>query len=360
MIIMQDKRSIGAMLLIAVIGLCLAGIVLLAAFRRTRPVPEAPPEQKTIVTTLTAEARAMDDIVVLPGRIAAAKDLWVAVEQSGRVEEMAADEGEAVRAGDVLLRVDDRLWKAALERAELQAQDARRDLRRMTELRDSGAVSGSDLESVTTRAALAEIALRDTRVQWERCAPTAPFDGTVEERRVSRGEYVQPGMPVFRLVAADRVKILFDAPERDVSAIRTNAVFRFRLPSAPAQRFEGTVRRVATVGKRINHAFEVELTADNPAGLIRPGMIAEVEVKRGTIDDAVILPLQAIVPSKGEMVVFVVEEGRALRRIVRLGAILDAHAVVREGIRAGDEVVLEGNRAVVDGTAVQVQEADPS
>ncbi len=355
---MNKRFSTDRIVLAGAVALFVLAAVLLAVFRPKQPDPEPPVEQNVAVTTFRVVSKDMDDIVKFPGRVEAWSDVQVSVEQGGRVMAVPADEGQTMAAGAELLRLDDRLRLAAFKRAERQTLDAKRDLERLTELRDSGAVSASDFDAMETRAALAGIALDEARVQWQQCVLAAPIQGVIEERRVSAGEYVQPGQPVFRIVDVSRVKVCFDVPERDVLSVRLGDTHRFRLDSVPDREFAGTVRFVAMTGSPANNAFRVEMEADNAEGLIRPGMIARVDYVRGRLTDAVILPQQAVVPTKGETVVFVVEDGRAIRRIVRIGAFLGSEALIREGVSVGDDVILEGNRSVLDGTPVRVVQPD--
>ncbi len=342
-------------------GVTVAGIVLIVlmvAFRRERPRPESPDEQAVAVRVIHVEPGTREDVVVLPGRIAAWSDVQVAVEQAGRITALHVDEGDRVEEGDALLQIDDRSWQAALDRAAVQAADAQRDLERLRELRATGAVSGSELDAMESRARLAAIAHDEARIQHERCSPVAPLAGMVDRRMVSVGEHVQPGQPVFRIVDADRVKIRFHVPERDIGVVHAGESHRFRLDATADRVFTGTVHVAAQAAEPGGHAFRVELAAENSDGVLRPGMIAQVELLRGILDDSIMLPIEAVVPLKGETVVYTVDDGRAVRRLVRIGGFLDTEVIIRAGIAPGDAVIVDGNRAVVDGTRVQVAKQD--
>jgi len=354
---MKLKLTKGRIVLAGITLACVLVIVLLRVFRPDEPTPEPPDEQAVAVTVIHVEPRTREDRVSLPGRVEAWSDVQVAVEQAGRVTALHVDEGARVAAGDPLLQIDGRSWQAALDRAAVQAADAQRDLERLRELRATGAVSVSELDAMESRARLAAIALDEARLQVERCAPVAPIAGTVDRRLVSVGEHVQPGQPVFRLVDAERVKIRFHVPERDIAAVRPGDRHRFRLDAVADGIFTGAVHVAAQAAEPGGHAFRVELEADNAAGDIRPGMIAQIDLRRGTLTDAIILPIEAIVPLKGETVVYTVEDSRAVRRVVRIGGFLDTDVIIRSGIASGDAVIVDGNRAVLDGTRVRVEYA---
>ena len=100
-------------------------------------------------------------------------------------------------------------------------------------------------------------------------------------------------------------------------------------------------------------AFRVEAVVANPAGELKPGMIASVQFKRGARDGAIVIPLAAVVPARGEHVVFVAKDDRAERRVVRIAAIAGQSAVIESGVDAGDEVIIRGHRALIDGALIQ-------
>ncbi len=352
---MKWRLSLGKTVFAGLVLVTAAAVVLLAVFRPHRPDVEPPEEPRIAVTVLEAEALSLEDAVRLPGRVLAWDDLTISVEQAGRIREMPVGEGQRVARGDVLLRVDDRIGRQRLERAELLQRDTARALVRARELHREGALSQHDLEQAESAATAAALAREEAAVELERCTPTAPVDGLVEEHHVSVGEYVTAGRAVVRLLAMETVKVHLDVPERDVHAVAPGQSMTFRCDALPGKHFTGTVQRVAAAAHPDSNAFRVELQAANPRGLLRAGMLAQVDFVRGQLDDVIVLPLAAVVPMEGESVVYVLEAGRAARRIVRIGRILDGRAVLQDGLRAGEQVLLEGNRAVMDGTPVEVK-----
>lgn len=352
---MKRSSTAAKLILPGLILLLALAVGLLLAFRPGQPEPVAPRTERVAVTVLDVEAVRLDDRIVLPGQVAAFDDVTVSAEQGGRITAIKAREGDRVSAGDPLIRIDDRLWQTALRQAELRDRDARRERDRLEALSRDGAVPQRELEAVQTAAESARLALEDARVQLERCMPTAPIDGVVESRFVSLGAFVNPGQPIARLLSLDRVKITFDLPERDVAGLRVGDQCRVRLDALRDVVVTGRVAMVSFAARPSNNAFAVELEAANPGERIRPGMIARVDVLRGTRDAVVLLPLQAVVPMEGETVVYLEADGHAVRRIVRIAEIIDSKAVVREGVQPGDRVILDGNRNVLDGTPVEVK-----
>lgn len=332
-------------------------VVLFAVFKPESPAPEMLDEQEVAVSVMRVEPGGMKDVIELPGKVEPVDDVTVAAELAGRVVELSADEGDRVKAGDVLMRIDDRLRRASVRRAEITAKNARRDLVRLSDLRETGAVSQSEFEAVETAAETAEIALEEASIHLENCTPESPVTGAVEERFVSVGEYVNTGNRIFRIIDDTRVKIVFEVPERDVLTLRPGEKYVFKVDALPDSKFEGNMVFVSASADKASNTFRAELLVDNTEGLLRGGMIARVMLARGFLENVVLLPMNAVVPMKGETVVFVFEEGRAVRWIVRVGSILDSQAVIKSGVDVGDDVIIDGNRSVLDGTPVRVIES---
>ncbi len=350
------KRGInaGKMIFLAILAAAILLAGALVIFRPTEAEPEPPDIQRVAVTTMEVKPQTMADTIVLPARAEPFDDVIISAEQAGRVTALHVGEGDDVRQDDDLLQIDDRQWLTAVQRAELAARDARRDFERVRDLHRTGAVSQSDFDNAETGLETAELALEDAKIQLQRCTPAAPLNGIIEERLVSPGEYVNPGQPLFRLLNTERIKIVFDVSERDVGTLRFGEPYEFTLDTFPDEVFTGELRFLAAAANPANNAFKAELWIDNPKGRIRAGMIARLRLKRRMIEEAVILPLRAVVPAAGQDLVYVVEDDHAARRIVQLDAIVDGQAVIRSGVSIGDTVILHGNRNVLDGTPLTI------
>jgi membrane fusion protein (multidrug efflux system) len=341
--------------LAAVVVLMLDGILFLA-LAPARPAPHlAAPSVVIPARTMTVARAPMREAVAYPARIEAVHDVVLAVEREGRIAELGADKGDRVKAGQVLLQLDNRAFTAALTRAEINLRQAADDLKRWEELRKSGSVSLTEFESVRNRHDLARIAVDEARVELDKGRILSPIDGGVEDRTVDVGEMASPGLPAFHIVNTDQVKVVVDLSERDVFAMRTGLTVPFHVDALNGQSFTGTAAFVAAAADPRSNTFRIELQAANPDGRLKPGVIARVMITRGVIEDALAVPLSALIPEKGQYVAYLVRDGHAVRRIVTLRAIIHDLAVVQEGLAPGDRVVIEGQRLVSDGAAIAEQ-----
>ena len=350
----KSKSRLGSVLAWGALGVV---VLLIVAFGATHKPPEkvdAAEDRPVAVRVLTLAPREVPDVVVLPARVEPFREVQLPAERPGRVAERLVEQGDAVEEGQLLLRVDGRLWEAALRRATIEMRDAERDFARWRELEKTGAVSASDYEAVERRREAAAIAMDEAKIFLDQCEVRSPFAGIVADRYVEAGDYANEGQAVMRVIRLDRVKLAFEAPERDVRSLSVGQAKTFELAALPGRSFAGTVSFVASQAARDSNSFAVELDVDNADGALRAGMIAQVAMERRTIEAAVLVPLAAVVPRKGEHYVFVEENGRAVRRRVLVDAMIGHEALLASGVAVGERVVVEGHRGLQDGMPVDV------
>ena len=341
-------------------GLLAVVVVLIGVFAAApRPVEDvaAEAERAVAVRLLELVPRAVPDEIRLPAHIEPLQAALLPAERAGRVVERLAEKGDAVAAGQVLLRVDRRVWEAAHRRAAIELRDAERDLQRWRELEKTGAVSASEFEAVSRREESARIALDETQVFLDQCEVRAPFAGVLVDRLVETGDYANEGQAVLRLIRLDRVKVAFEVPEQDIGAVAPGQELVFTLAAVPGREFRGAVVFVSSQAARESNSFAVELEADNADGALKAGMIAQVALVRRVRPAALVVPLAAVVPRKGEHYVFVEAGGRAVRKRVQLAAMTGHEAVIESGLEAGERVVVEGHRGLQDGMKLAAAEA---
>lgn len=333
----------------------LAAVVALFVVIRPRPeqVEESTPSPRA-VRAVVATATSIEDRVVLPARIEPWTLATLSAEKAGRIVTLAADKGDRVEADAVLLQVDDRHWAHALRRAEVELDSARRDLERWTGLQKAGAVSPSDLDAIQVRFDMAAVAADEARLNLAQTAIRAPFSGLIEDRRAERGDYLREADAVFTLLDVDRVRVVVQMPERDIAALAPGDGVAVEVEAIPGLARTGAVVFISNQGHPDSNTFRCEIAVANPDGRLRPGMIARVSIVRAVLPDAIVLPLEAILPRKGEHIVFLARDGHAVRRVVRLDAIMETNARVGSGVRAGDIVITDGNRILVDGEPIRV------
>ncbi len=352
------RKKKGSFLVWGALAIVVALIFAMPLLKKPEEKKVVEPEKPVAVRTITIERRTVEDALLLPARVEPLQEANLAAERAGRVIEVVADKGQAVEAGQVLLRLDGRLWEAARQRAEIEERDASRDLKRWKELEKTGAVSGSEFESIQRRQESARIALNEAEVMLSQCEVRSPFAGILVARLVEVGDYANEGQAVLRVIRLDHVKLTFDVPEQDIGSLQLGQQKKFTLAVLPGREFSGEISFVSSQAERESNSFPVELKVENLDGALKAGMIAQVSLVRREREGAVVVPLAAIVPRKGEHYLFAVENGHAIRKRVQIAALMGHEAVLESGVEAGDQIVVEGHRGLQDGMAVSVGGAE--
>ncbi len=305
------------------------------------------------------EASRFVERIRLTGTVRADRDVTVAAEEAGRVVEVLAEKGDRVAEGDPLVRLDAELLEAQVEQAEARASLAEETWQRRRRLWEEDQV-GTELAYLEARANARDAAasLRNLRERLARTIVRAPFDGVVEDRSVEQGSLVAPGTPVARVLDLDPLEVIAGVPERYAGDVRTGASVTVAVEALPGSAFEGRVGFVGATVDPQSRTFQVEVTLPNPSGRIKPEMVADVRVERRAIDDALVVPQDAVVRVENGYVVFVVEgaegEERVVAREVTVRASQSNRVVLEGNVSAGERLVVVGQQLVANGDRVRI------
>jgi RND family efflux transporter MFP subunit len=198
-----------------------------------------------------------------------------------------------------------------------------------------------------------EYNLTMTRQGVGKSSVVSPIDGVVERQGLRAGEYANPGVPVATIVRYDKIKVEAGVPESLIRYAKVGDKVKVWIPALEVER-EGSLQRVAVQANAKNRTFPVEVEIPNEDRKIRAGMRAELRMLTGSWEAAVLVPRDALVERLEGRVVFVLAGDKVSARPVRLGEERGALVQVLEGLQAGDEVVVVGQRDLSDGDAVKV------
>jgi membrane fusion protein, multidrug efflux system len=307
------------------------------------------------VSVATVTPGPMKDILVLPGETEAWQDVIVGSETAGRVEWVGPKEGDFVKQGDLIARVDVSALKAALDRVEAALRLADDLYERRVKLFERNIINQEELDKAAAERALAKADFRQARVEYDRGFTRAPITGVVNHLFVKEGEFVDRGKPLAELVNVDRVIVNVNVPELDVRFLKKGQKTTVRVDAFPDLERFGTIDFVAFKADPATKTFLSKVLIENPGHDIRPGMIARVAFLRRLIPDALAAPLFALIDKGGERIVFVEEDGVAHARTVSIGVIEGDRVQITAGLEPGDRLIVTGQRDVEEGMKVQVR-----
>ena len=325
-------------------------------------LPLAPPIH---VDGVPVEMRSMPKALPLYGALVADQRADVAANVSGRVAKTWVERGSEVPAGGPLIQVDitgaslsAQEAQANLDNAEAQDQLAALQCARNEQLFNKGAISKDEWDRVSSQcktaaqskaAARARVGLASKIVTDSRVP--APFAGTISERYVNVGEYVQPASKVASLVALDPLRLQMTMAEADMAQVAVGQQVHFSVAAHPGKSFVGTVKYIDPAVRSVSRDLRVDAVVPNPERLLSPGMSATVLLQLPDAP-ALAVPLAAVRNNGQGPRVYVVVDKRLEERAVQLGPQRDDHVAILDGLHRGETIVSPLTDAIKDGIAV--------
>jgi len=288
------------------------------------------------------------------GSLMSDESVQIASEIAGRIQSFEFAEGQAVKAGDVLVKLDDSLARAELADAKARFELARANRERAQLLRKQGHMSQQAHDEAAANYQIAEAALELASVKLSKHVIKAPFDGIVGLRNASTGAYVNIGTPIVNLEKIDFLKIDFKLPEIALTQISTGQDVMVEVDAVPGRTFKAQVYAISPMVDVNGRALHVRARMENPDLLLRPGLFARITVKGRETREVVAVPESAIVPRGGESFVYVIQGGKAVESKVTLGKRENGTVQVLSGLSAGSTVVVAGQLKLRDGATVEV------
>jgi membrane fusion protein (multidrug efflux system) len=336
---------------------------------------DARPEAGAPVVLSRVELRDLEERIDAPGELLAKNRAEIAAEVAGQVSEIRFEEGEPIERDAVMIEIDPERREldlasaqAGVAEAEASQAERRRELERVRALAKRQVASKSQLEGAETALATARSRLLSARARLggaERAlrdsSVAAPFTGLIARRRVSCGEYVQPGQVLFELVSLDPIEVEFHLAEVDSGRVRLGQSVEVRVAPYPEETFAATVSVVSPTIDPRTRTLRVKALLDNSEGRLRPGLFARVDLGIARRDGVAMLPEEAVLQRADGAVVFrLAEENRAERRVIETGAYRDGLVEVTAGLSDGDTVIRRGHTHLVDGSLVEARNPDGS
>jgi len=274
-------------------------------------------------------------------------------EVAGRIQAIEFKEGQPVRRGQTLIRLDDSVPRAELEQARANLTLAQSHYRRAVELQGKGFVSQQARDEAASTLKVQQAAVSLAQARLDKMTISAPFSGMVGLRSVSVGDYVSEGQDLAPLEAIDPLKVDFRVPEMYLSKVQVGQRLLLRLDALPGEEREGAVYAVSPLVDAGGRSILLRATVANQDAKLRPGMFARVQLYFRE-DKALVAPEAALAPSGETQYVYRVRDGVAERREVTIGERREGQVEILTGVVAGDQLVVSGLQRVTDGAPVQV------
>jgi len=289
------------------------------------------------------------------GNARANESVDISSKTSNVVTSIMFRDGERVRRGQVLVQLDDAQLRADVAAAEAAVAESERLYNRSRELMDTEALSKAQFDQLEATLKANRARLEAARARFEDSVIRAPFNGRVGLRRVSVGTLISPGDVITTLDDTSVIKLDFSVPENFLSTLRDGLAVRATAPAFPGRAFAGKVSSIDSRVDMNTRSVTVRALLSNEDGALRPGMFLNVTLANDE-RAALVIPEEALTPEAERQYVFVVNDGKAERREVRIGNRRPGSVEVLAGLLAGEKVIVEGTQKVRDGAAVRATE----
>lgn len=277
----------------------------------------------------------------------------------GEIREVLVEEGDEVKEGQVLARLDGDRLRLELNESNARLRKMQRDFERNKDLREKGLLSEGDyeklqfdLESLQASYNLASLELDYTQIR-------APIAGVISERYIKLGNTIRVGEPLYRVTSLDPLVAYLHIPEREYQQISADQPVAIDIDALADQQLLATVTRVSPIVDPDTGTFKITIEIRDESRRIKPGMFGRMSIVYDRHENVLQVPRSAIVEDLGTESVFVVEDGKAVRRIVSTGYGENGMIEITEGLDDTDNVVTVGQLGLKPDAVVTVINAPP-
>lgn len=319
-----------------------------------------PGERAAAVLVTKVVAGPIDAELTAASTIEAERMVTVHAESTGRLVDLAFEEGDVVTVGELLGRVRSDLQASGLDRASTSLDKAKADLETVEALFAQKVASKQELDAAKLAYRTALIDVSDRKRDVRNTKILAPLGGTITQRSVSEGGFVTSGAQIATIVDFDSLVARVYVPERELDRIDVGQPAQIVGKAAVGRQGLGKVARIAPVVDATTGTVKVTVALPRELAGSKgflPGMYAEVKLTTESKSHATLVPKQALVRDDDETYVFVIDDAddelRARRTRVELGLVDGLRAEITRGVEVGAEIVLSGHAGLKDGALVQ-------
>jgi RND family efflux transporter MFP subunit len=309
--------------------------------------------EKIPVTVEKATKGTLSENVVATGTLEASDVLNLVSETQGKIIKIYKEKGDRVSAGDIIVKVDDEVIAANVLTAEANYEQFQKDVERYTRLASENAIAKRDLEQANIGLKKAKADLTSARKALSNTSIKSPMPGYINSENLTVGQLLNIGAQVCEIVNNNTLKLNIRISEREVYKIRKGQSVSVHLTVFPDKKFTG---KITSIAEKADAAmkFNVEITLNNNSQVhLKSGLYAEAELPVKN-EENFIIKKQSIVGSMESPVIFVVKDGKAVRRELIVGQSNDKQVEVLKGLFADELVIVSGQLNLKDGDEINI------
>ena len=301
----------------------------------TKPVAGSVSARYFATTTLEADIEAL-----------------VSARASGEIREIHVEEGQFVRAGDLLVTLDGERLRLDSLKTRANLAKLEQEYRRQIELNEKGLVAATNFEDLKFRMEALRAAHELAELQYSYTRIVAPISGIVVERKVKVGQTLSEGNPVMWITDPASLLARIKVPQSELGKLDVGQKASLQFDALPGLSQEAIVSRISPTVDPATGTFRVQLSMNQPQHEIAAGMFSRIQIAVEQHDNVMLLPQTAIIQEDTDTVVYVVTDGEARRRVVETGISDAGMTEILAGLESDETVILSGSSSLREGTPV--------
>ncbi|HWR42030.1 efflux RND transporter periplasmic adaptor subunit [Sporomusa sp.] len=324
--------------------------------------------QATSVTAASTQSVNKIPKLSLTGSVEGETSAVISAKISGRIEQIMVEDGQPVVAGQSLIRLESvelsngvRTGNDAVLRAMANYDNVATDYKRYQALYAQSAISKQVLDGIETKLKVAEAdlssaqaALSTAQQQQAYAAVTAPVSGVVANRAAVIGQVVAAGVPLMSVENLDQVYAVVNVEQKDLGVVKQGMAAEITVDAYPDKVFTGKIEIINPAAVVANRMYRTKIKIDNSQALLKPGMFVKVSIITGNPVPVLAVPQAAIFQKQGIYHVYVLENGKAVRRQVEVGSVIGDFVEIKSGLAEKEQVITSNVNKLKDGDPVQV------
>jgi len=314
-------------------------------------------EEEAVAIPVEVGAPVRGDIIAVysgTAPIEAFAEADVIAKVAGEVREINVEEGDDVKQGQVLAKLDGDRLRLELNQSEANLHKLQRDYERNVELKDKGLISSGDFDKIKYDLEALEASFNLARLELDYTQIRAPIDGVVSERFVRIGNTLAVNEPVFRITSLDPLVAYLHVPEREYRNIAQGQPVGIDIDALQGQRVIASVTRVSPIVDPQTGTFKITIEISDELRRIKPGMFGRISIVYDQHVNVLKIPRSAIVEEDGETTVFVVEDNKAIRKLVKTDYSDRGMIEITSGLSDSDRVITTGQIGLKEDAPVTI------
>jgi RND family efflux transporter MFP subunit len=362
------KKIIFTIVAVVLVLALLGGVLRGVALRKAQTTAEQNTTKIVPVETALVARGSIETSTKVTGQLAPKQEVQVTSKTGGKILGLYAESGDWVSKGSTLLQLEGVEVGLQVEQARNSLESTRttyenmlKNKERMDSLYKEGIISQKDWEdfnlqvkNLESQIRQLEISLALAETQVDNLRVEAPISGVITSVSVEEGNFLSPGVPFMTLANLDEIYVEAAVSEALVNKFKPGDKVKVVVQALDKAEFTGVVETVDLVPNQAK-LYPVKILLTNKDNRLKPGMFAEVQLRNEYRENIIAVPVEAVIDNRSEQFVFVVEEGKAVKKPVKLGLTDGKMVEILEGLNEGEELIVVGQNYLADQDAVEVR-----